>query len=127
MANKRPDFVMQILPMENIHGREIVESGNLCERKNGRGVDSNRNWPVHWGVQEKDYDPSEEFPGSNPFRYASIAMTFHVSNSSGSLHWTVSLDKAATAHFRASSYCLNQNPAQGQVCQSAVHSSYVRP
>lgn len=54
--------------MENIHGREIVESGNLCERKNGRGVDSNRNWPVHWGVQEKDYDPSEEFPGSNPFR-----------------------------------------------------------
>ena len=60
---------MQILPMENIHGREIVEAGNLCERKNGRGVDSNRNWPVHWGVQEKDYDPSEEFPGSNPFRW----------------------------------------------------------
>lgn len=56
--------------MENIHGREVVEAGNLCERKNGRGVDSNRNWPVHWGVQEKDYDPSEEFPGSKPFRSA---------------------------------------------------------
>jgi len=60
---------LQILPMENVHGREIVEGGNLCERKNGRGVDSNRNWPVHWGIQEKDYDPSEEFPGSKPFRY----------------------------------------------------------
>ncbi len=60
---------LQILPMENIHGREVVEAGNLCERKNGRGVDSNRNWPVHWGVQEKDYDPSEEFPGSKPFRF----------------------------------------------------------
>ena len=60
---------MQILPMENVHGREIVEAGNLCERKNGRGVDSNRNWPVHWGIQEKDYDPSEEFPGSKPFRW----------------------------------------------------------
>ena len=59
---------LQIIPMENAHGREIVESGNLCERKNGRGVDSNRNWPVHWGFREKDYDPNEEYPGTKPFR-----------------------------------------------------------
>ncbi|KAI8474965.1 MAG: Zn-dependent exopeptidase [Monoraphidium minutum] len=56
----------EILPMENVGGRDLVESGRLCERKNGRGVDTNRNWGVHWGVKEKDYDPSEEFPGRAP-------------------------------------------------------------
>lgn len=56
-----------ILPMENTRGREHVEAGNLCERKNGRGVDPNRNWPVDWGKKEKDYDPNEEFPGTGPF------------------------------------------------------------
>lgn len=60
---------MQIIPMENIHGRDIVEKGNFCERKNGRGVDPNRNWDVHWGFKEKDYDPAEEHPGAAPFRY----------------------------------------------------------
>ena len=39
--------------MENIRGREAVESGELCERKNGRGVDPNRNWDIHWGHKEK--------------------------------------------------------------------------
>jgi hypothetical protein len=43
--------------MENEAGRALVEAGALCERKNGRGVDPNRNWPVDWGVKEKDYDP----------------------------------------------------------------------
>ena len=58
----------QIVPMENERGRELVEAGNLCERKNGRGVDTNRNWEVHWGFKEKDYDPREEYPGTQPFR-----------------------------------------------------------
>lgn len=53
--------------MENLHGRELVEGGALCERKNGRGVDPNRNWEVHWGFKEADYDPKEEFPGKAPF------------------------------------------------------------
>lgn len=39
--------------MENVRGREQVEQGKLCERKNGRGVDPNRNWEVHWGFKEK--------------------------------------------------------------------------
>ena len=39
--------------MENVRGRERVERGELCERKNGRGVDPNRNWEVHWGHKEK--------------------------------------------------------------------------
>lgn len=56
-----------VIPMENPNGRALVEGGALCERKNGRGVDPNRNWAVHWGVKEKDYDPNEEFPGSKPF------------------------------------------------------------
>ena len=54
--------------MENRGGRRRVEAGELCERKNGRGVDPNRNWDVHWGHKERDYDPAEEFSGRAPFR-----------------------------------------------------------
>ena len=59
---------MQILPIENVEGRKLVEAGQLCERKNGRGVDPNRNWDAHWGFKESDYDPAEEYPGAAPFR-----------------------------------------------------------
>ena len=58
----------QVVPMENEGGRGVVEGGALCERKNARGVDPNRNWEVHWGFREKDYDPNEEYPGARPFR-----------------------------------------------------------
>lgn len=58
----------KILPMENANGRRLVEKGQLCERKNGRGVDVNRNWGVDFGVKEKDYDPKEEYPGKHAFR-----------------------------------------------------------
>ena len=61
------NVVFKIIPVENPRGRQLVESGALCERKNGRGVDPNRNWKVHWGFKEADYDPNEEFPGSKPF------------------------------------------------------------
>ena len=44
---------MQIIPMENVRGRALVEGGALCERRNGRGVDPNRNWAVDWGVKER--------------------------------------------------------------------------
>eukprot|EP00798_Chlamydomonas_sp_ICE-L_P007591 gene7591-746_t len=60
-------IVFQILPMENVRGREIVEKGNLCERKNGRGVDTNRNYEIDWGVKEPDYNPDEEYPGTAPY------------------------------------------------------------
>jgi len=53
-----------VIPIENVNGRAMVEGAKkFCERKNGRGVDVNRNFPVNFGVKEKDYDPSEEFPG----------------------------------------------------------------
>ena len=57
----------KIVPMENINGRDKVEAGQWCERKNGRGVDCNRNWEVDWGVKAPDFDPSEEYPGTAPF------------------------------------------------------------
>lgn len=60
-------LIIKVVPMENLNGRRIVEAGKLCERKNGRGVDINRNWSVDWGKKEKDYDPSEEYPGAAPF------------------------------------------------------------
>ncbi|XP_035551277.1 carboxypeptidase A6-like [Juglans regia] len=60
-------LVIKVVPMENLNGRRLVEAGDLCERKNGRGVDLNRNWSVDWGKKEKDYDPYEENPGTAPF------------------------------------------------------------
>jgi len=59
--------VFKVVPLENVGGRAKVESGELCLRKNGRGVDTNRNWDVHWGFKEKDYDPYEEAAGARPF------------------------------------------------------------
>lgn len=58
--------------MENVRGRERVEAGEACLRKNGRGVDTNRNWAVHWGHKERDYDPEEEYPGDRPFRWGAL-------------------------------------------------------
>lgn len=59
--------VWKVLPMENVRGRLLVEAGKLCERRNGRGVDLNRNWDVDWGRKEADYNPAEEFPGTGAF------------------------------------------------------------
>lgn len=61
------NIVIKVVPMENLNGRKLVEAGDLCERRNGRGVDLNRNWSVDWGKKEKDYDPYEENPGVAPF------------------------------------------------------------
>ncbi|WVZ78141.1 hypothetical protein U9M48_025902 [Paspalum notatum var. saurae] len=61
------NLVIKIVPMENLNGRKRVEEGELCDRRNGRGVDLNRNWSVDWGKKEKDYDPYEEHPGVAPF------------------------------------------------------------
>lgn len=60
-------LVIKVVPIENFNGRKLVEAGDLCERRNGRGVDLNRNWSVDWGKKEKDYDPYEENPGVAPF------------------------------------------------------------
>ncbi|XP_010683637.2 uncharacterized protein LOC104898281 [Beta vulgaris subsp. vulgaris] len=67
LNNTLDKLIIKVVPMENINGRKRVEAGELCERRNGRGVDLNRNWSVDWGKKEKDYDPYEENPGSAPF------------------------------------------------------------
>ncbi|KNA19103.1 hypothetical protein SOVF_064740, partial [Spinacia oleracea] len=67
MNNTLDKLIIKVVPMENLNGRKRVEAGDLCERRNGRGVDLNRNWSVDWGKKEKDYDPYEENPGSSPF------------------------------------------------------------
>lgn len=57
--------------MDNVRGRELVEGrGMLCNRRNGRLVDPNRNFKVDWGVKEADYSAYEENPGSEPYRCA---------------------------------------------------------
>ncbi|KAM3309576.1 hypothetical protein ACQJBY_030691 [Aegilops geniculata] len=60
-------LVIKVVPMENFNGRKRVEAGEICDRRNGRGVDLNRNWSVDWGKKEKDYNPFEEHPGTAPF------------------------------------------------------------
>ncbi len=67
LADTLAHTVIKIIPIENTNGRTLVEQGHLCERKNGRGVDPNRNWGVDWGKKEPDYDPNEEYPGAFPF------------------------------------------------------------
>ncbi|XP_059634229.1 metallocarboxypeptidase A-like protein TRV_02598 [Cornus florida] len=67
LNNTLDRLLIKVVPMENLNGRKIVEEGDLCERRNGRGVDLNRNWSVDWGKKEKDYDPYEENPGVSPF------------------------------------------------------------
>lgn len=52
-----------------------VENNESCERKNGRGVDINRNYEVDWGVKEPDYNPSEEYPGTKPLSEPEAALT----------------------------------------------------
>jgi hypothetical protein len=54
--------------MENREGRKLIErTGDYCERKNGNGVDPNRNWAVDWGRREKDYSGYEENAGLHAF------------------------------------------------------------
>ncbi|KAG5542543.1 hypothetical protein RHGRI_022175 [Rhododendron griersonianum] len=59
-----------VVPMENLNGRKLVEEGDLCERRNGRGVDLNRNWSVDWGKKEKalfmPYDHKNTTPDGSP-------------------------------------------------------------
>ncbi|XP_078177933.1 Zn-dependent exopeptidases superfamily protein isoform X1 [Carex rostrata] len=67
VENILDNLIIKVVPMENLNGRKLVEAGDSCDRRNGRGVDLNRNWSVDWGKKEKDYDPYEENPGSAPF------------------------------------------------------------
>lgn len=67
--------IIKIVPVENKNGRILVEAGSFCERKNGRGVDLNRNWGLDWGTKAPDYDPEEEYPGKAPFSEPEVRIT----------------------------------------------------
>eukprot|EP00963_Diacronema_lutheri_P003739 scaffold287_cov337-Pavlova_lutheri.AAC.102 len=67
--------IIKIVPVENKNGRLLVEAGGFCERKNGRGVDLNRNWGLDWGTKAPDYDPEEEYPGKAPFSEPEVKIT----------------------------------------------------
>ncbi|OVA11978.1 Peptidase M14 [Macleaya cordata] len=81
LNNTLEKLVIKVVPMENLNGRKLVEAGDLCERRNGRGVDLNRNWSVDWGKKEKDYDPYEENPGTAPFSEPETQMMRKLSTS----------------------------------------------
>lgn len=87
LNNVLEKVIIKVVPMENINGRELVEAGDLCERRNGRGVDLNRNWSIDWGKKEKDFDPYEENPGSAPFSEPETQIMRKVSHSFGPHIW----------------------------------------
>ena len=62
----KPNKRVTIIPVLNIFGRKYVEAGHPCQRKNERGVDTNRNYQMR-GVNEHHYAKnSEEFEGPHP-------------------------------------------------------------
>ena len=62
----QPKKRVTIIPVLNVYGRKRVESGHPCQRKNERGVDTNRNYQMR-GVNEHHYAKnSEEFEGPHP-------------------------------------------------------------
>jgi hypothetical protein len=62
----QPKKRVTIIPVLNVYGRKYVEAGHPCQRKNERGVDTNRNYQMR-GVNEHHYAKnSEEFEGPHP-------------------------------------------------------------
>jgi hypothetical protein len=57
-------FNFRIILNANPIGREEVESGEYCKRTNKNNVDINRNWNIHWKLEEAN---PEEFGGESPF------------------------------------------------------------
>ena len=56
----------------------FAQTSDQCQRINGRGVDPNRNWEVDWGILESDYDPSEEYGGTEPFSEPEVMCTLSI-------------------------------------------------
>ncbi|KAL3151585.1 hypothetical protein ABBQ38_012581 [Trebouxia sp. C0009 RCD-2024] len=110
--------VFKILPMENVNGRKLVESGQLCERKNGRGVDPNRNWDAHWGFKEPDYDPAEEYPGSAPFSEPETALLLALTNSFRQHVW-LNMHSGMEALFMPYDHLADIPPGPG--AQASLH------
>ncbi len=61
LARDGPDRRITIIPILNAWGRKAVENGRGCQRKNERGVDTNRNYAHH-----PYYKYGEEYEGPYP-------------------------------------------------------------
>ena len=64
LKHLRPNRRVTILPVINVWGRKMVEAGKICQRKNKRGVDTNRNYPQK--VHHVYHKTSEEYQGKYP-------------------------------------------------------------
>ncbi|XP_058090682.1 uncharacterized protein LOC131237056 isoform X2 [Magnolia sinica] len=74
------NLVIKVVPMENPNGRGLVEAGDLCERRNGRGVDLNRNWSVDWGKKEKALFMPYDHRNTTPVGFAADIMRSMLEN-----------------------------------------------
>ena len=60
-----PNKRVTIIPVLNVWGRKHVEAGHPCQRKNSRGVDTNRNYQMRANTHAYAKD-SEEWEGEKP-------------------------------------------------------------
>lgn len=61
----QPQVDVTIIPVLNVWGRKYVEHGHPCQRKNSRGVDTNRNYQM--AANRHHYlRQSEEYEGPSP-------------------------------------------------------------
>ena len=61
----QPKKRVTIIPVLNVWGRKYVEAGHPCQRKNSRGVDTNRNYQMRANTHAYAKD-SEEWEGEKP-------------------------------------------------------------
>lgn len=61
----KPDKRVTIIPVLNVWGRKYVEAGHPCQRKNSRGVDTNRNYQMRANTHAYAKN-SEEWEGEKP-------------------------------------------------------------
>ena len=61
---EKPEKRVTIIPILNVWGRKEVEKGKTCQRKNKRGVDTNRNYQL--GISHSYRKYGEEYEGPHP-------------------------------------------------------------
>lgn len=59
---------LSLVPLLNVWSHDRVEQGHVCERKNERGTDLNRNWNYLWNQDPRPPSPADEqYPGPAAF------------------------------------------------------------
>lgn len=120
MAQLLTMYEFRIAPIENPNGRGSVEAGNLCERKNGRGVDPNRNWDIDFGKKERDYDPREEYPGASPFSEPEVQVVLAVAKQFQPHVW-VNVHSGMEAFFTPYDHIPKEPSGQQEQVRAPLH------